>query len=66
MLQAYMKSKANRVSLRLSVDDAQTSTSIFCYRCATAEHLLQVFQRDDSAGGLLRGVRIPRSSPVVA
>ena len=25
-----------------------------------------MFQRDDSAGGLLRSVQIPRSSPVVA
>ena len=64
--QAEMKSKANRVSLWLSMDDAQTSTLIFCYCCAPAEHLLQVFQRDDSAGGLLRSVQIPRSSPVVA
>jgi hypothetical protein len=64
--QAEMKSKANRVSLWLSMDDAQTSTLILCYCCAPAEHLLQVFQRDDSAGGLLRSVQIPRSSPVVA
>eukprot|EP00974_Lingulodinium_polyedra_P048083 4616765-Lingulodinium_polyedra.AAC.1 len=48
------------------MDDAQASTLIFCYCCAPAEHLLQVLQRDDSASGLLRSVRIPRSSPVVA
>ena len=32
--QACMKSKANRVSLWLSMDDAQTSALLLCYCCA--------------------------------
>ena len=64
--QAYMKSKANRVSLWLSMDDAHTSALLFCYCCAPGEHLLEVFQRDDPAGGLLRSMQVRRASPVVA
>ena len=43
--QAHMKSKANRVSLWLSMDDAHTSALLFCYCCAPGEHWLEVFQR---------------------
>ena len=64
--QAYMKSKANRVSLWLSMDDAQTSALLFCYCCAPGEHLLEVFQHDSTAGGLLRSMQVRRASPVVA
>eukprot|EP00974_Lingulodinium_polyedra_P045616 4374634-Lingulodinium_polyedra.AAC.1 len=36
------------------MDDARTLTLILCYCRAPGEHLLQVFQQDDSAGGSLR------------